>query len=128
MLGAPAYMSRTSEPGRERGGIGAEAHGAAEIAAFGAAFDFVAARPFGEQADDGICAGAEFGGAGVSQVGQVAGAFDDGHLHAEADAEERDAAFAGEAYGGDLAFRAAFAEAAGDEDAVHVLEAGDGVG
>ena len=45
-------------------------------------------------------------------------AFDAGHLHAEADAEEGDAALAGEVDAGDLALAAALAEAAGDEDGV----------
>ena len=54
--------------------------------------------------------------------GGVPRAFDAGHLHAEADAEERHVALAGEADAGDLAFRAALAEPAGHEDRVHRLE------
>jgi hypothetical protein len=53
-----------------------------------------------------------------------AGAFDAGHLHAEADAEEGHAAQPREFDGGDLALRAALAEAAGDEDGVARLELG----
>ena len=60
--------------------------------------------------------------------GQVAGAFDDGHLHAEADAEEGDVALAGETHGFDFADGAALAEAAGDEDAVHAVKLLHGVG
>ena len=107
-------------------GVGADAHGAAHVAAGAAAFDFVAAGPLREKADDGVFGRAEFGAGRVWNVGEVSGALDDGHLHAEADAEERDAVRAGEADGFDLAFGAAFAEAAGDEDAVHVFELGDG--
>ena len=50
--------------------------------------------------------------------------LDAGHLHAEADAEERHLALAGELGREDLAFRAALAEAAGHQDAVHLLEPG----
>jgi hypothetical protein len=45
-----------------------------------------------------------------------------GHLHAEADAEIGHLALAREADAGDLAFRAALAEAAGHEDAVARLQ------
>ena len=48
----------------------------------------------------------------------VAGELDHRALHAQADAEERNAALAGVADRLDLAFDAALAEAAGNEDAV----------
>ena len=65
---------------------------------------------------------AEFGRGRAGNTGRVARAFDAGHLHAEADAEERHLALAREANRGDLAFRAALAEPAGHQDAVHRLE------
>src|SRR3546814_13705141 len=52
----------------------------------------------------------------------TARAFDAGHLHSKANAEERHLLLAGEADAGDLAFRPAFAKAAGHEDAVHRLK------
>ena len=52
----------------------------------------------------------------------MAGEFDDRHLHAETNAEKRDAILARVADGGNLAFAAAVAEAAGNENAVSLLE------
>ena len=52
------------------------------------------------------------------QADDVAGELDRRALHAQADAEERNLALAGEADRLDLAFDAALAEAAGHEDAV----------
>ena len=52
----------------------------------------------------------------------VAGKLDDGALQAEADAEERDPALAGEADGLDLARDAAVAEAARHQDAVDAAQ------
>ena len=50
--------------------------------------------------------------------GDVAGVFDRGALHAEADAEERHLVFARVLNGVDHALNAALAEAAGNQDAV----------
>ena len=58
----------------------------------------------------------------------VPGPFDARHLHAEADAEEGHLALAGELHAGDLAFAAALAEPARDEDAMQRLEFGGEVG
>ena len=55
------------------------------------------------------------------KLDDVAAEFDHGALHAQANAEKRNAAFAGEANGFDFAFDAAFAEAAGHQ---HAVEAG----
>ena len=57
----------------------------------------------------------------------VAGGVDHRHLHAEADAEIGHVAVARKPGGADLALGAALAEAAGHEDAMHVLEIGGGV-
>ena len=58
------------------------------------------------------------------EAADVAGELDGGDLHAEADAEIRDLVFAGVLGGQDLALGAAVAEAAGNEDAVHVADDG----
>src|SRR5687767_9823452 len=102
--------------------VGAEAHGAAEIAAGGAFLELVAAHPFGHQADHRLRAGTELRRAGVLHADQIAGRLDHRHLHPETDAEVRDLALAREAGGVDLAFRAALAEAAGHQDAVYAFE------
>ncbi len=109
--------------GAEHGFIGAQAHGAAEIAlGVAALLEAFGAHPFGDQADHGLLRLAEFGAARAFEPGGVPRRLDAGHLHAQANAEEGDASLAGEADRGDLAFRAALAEAAGDEDAVDRLE------
>ena len=53
---------------------------------------------------------------------RIARRLDAGHLHAKADAEIRNLAFAGEFGGQDLAFRAALAKAAGHQNAVDLFE------
>ena len=75
----------------------------------------------------GSVARPELGGAGLGDADQVARRLDHRHLHAEADAEVGHAARAREAGRQDLALRAALAEAAGHQDAVHVLQVGRGV-
>ena len=57
-----------------------------------------------------------------SMPGHVARELGHRDLHAEADAEVRHAALAREPRGADLALHAAHAEAAGDQDAVALLE------
>ena len=64
----------------------------------------------------------ELGRVGVAGPDDLAREFDDGALQAEAQAEVRDAVFAGEVGGQDLALDAAVAEAARDEDAGDALE------
>src|SRR5690606_22702452 len=100
----------------------AEPHGAAEVAGRPALLEHVALEPFGHQADDRLLRLAELGRGRVLDAGERAGRLDAGHLHAEADAEVRHLALAGELGSEDLAFRAALAEAAGHEDAVDLLE------
>jgi hypothetical protein len=57
---------------------------------------------------------------GVRQAADVAGEFDDGHLEAEAQAQIGNLIFAGVADALDLAFGAADAEPAGNDDAVTI--------
>src|SRR5690606_10722313 len=110
--------------GLQRRLIGAQAHGAAQVAAGGALHPFVALRPFGHQAYDRLLGRTEFGGGRLREAGQVPGRLDHRHLHAEADAEVRNPPLAGEAGRLDLALGPARAEAAGHEDRVRPLQAG----
>src|SRR3546814_5214754 len=105
----------SSDLGHQVAFIGAETHGAAEVAAGVAGLAQVAAHPLGEQADHRFGARSELGRAGALDAGEVPRDLDARHLHAEADAEIRNAALAGEGDRGDLALRAALAEAAGQD-------------
>src|SRR5260221_403612 len=107
--------------------IGAQAHGAAEIAAGRALLQHVAAHPLGHEPDHRVLARPELGRARAREPGQVARRLDHRHLHAEADAEKRHAPLAREARRLDLALGAALAEAAGDEDAVDAFDLDDRV-
>ena len=69
-----------------------------------------------------LAARVEFGGVGVGDAADVAGEFDDGHLEAQAQPEIRHLILAGIADAFDLAFGAADAEPAGDDDAVHIAQ------
>ena len=95
--------------------VGAEPHGAAHVG------DLLL---LGQQVDD-----RERRSAGRTRVefapamsDHVAGEVGDRHLHAEADAQVRDALLARDPGGGDLALDAALAEAARDQDAVGLLD------
>ena len=82
----------------------------------------VAAHPLRHQADDRLARGPNSVEPASFDAGEIARRLDDRHLHAEADAEIRHVALAREARRLDLAFRAALAEAAGHENAVHIFE------
>src|SRR5438309_4434866 len=90
----------------ELGGIGAEPHGAAEVAAGGALLQPLLAHPLGDHADHRLSGIAKLGGRGLADAGEVPRPLDARHLHAEADAEERDVALASEGDGCDLALAA----------------------
>lgn len=64
------------------------------------------------------------GAVGLLPTEDVAGELDDGHLHTEADAEERNIVLTSVTSGDDLALDAAIAEARGDDDALKTLELG----
>src|SRR5580658_3038732 len=101
--------------GFEFAGPRAEAHSAAH---------FVNAKEFAQVIDDAVRGvGIALCGVGLFQACYIACVFDGGALHAEADAEIRDFAFAGELNGVDHALDAALAKAAGDEDAVVATQA-----
>ena len=102
--------------------IGAEAHGAAEIALDTASLELVALHPLGHQTDDRFGGRTEFGRVRLLDATEVARGFDDGHLHSEANPEIRQLALARELNGPDFPFGAALAEAARYQNAVHVLE------
>ncbi len=96
-------------------GPGAEAHGAAH---------FIHAEEFAQFVNDAVRRlRIELGAVGLLEAGGVAGVFDGGALHAEADAEEGNFVFTGELDGVDHALNAALAEAARNQDAVVALEA-----
>src|SRR5579875_127482 len=116
-----------ARPGHEPRRIGAEAHGAAEIAVGLALLELVALHPFGHQADHRLGAGPELGRARAVEAGQVPRRLDHRHLHAEADAEIRHFPFARESGRLDLAFAAALAESTRHQDAVHAFERAHGV-
>src|SRR5713101_5307273 len=96
----------------EHGRIGAEPHGAAEIAVEAARLRRVTLQPFRHQPDHGLARRAELGRIRLLDAAEVARGFDDGHLHAEANPEIRHLPLTGKLCGLDLAFGTALAEAA----------------
>ena len=75
------------------------------------------------EVDDGVGRLAvELGGVGAGQPAQVAGELDHHRLHAQAQAQAGDLVLAGVAGGGDLALDGPGPEAAGDDDAVDLLQ------
>src|SRR5262249_43469056 len=118
----PAVDFRHPAAALEHCRIGAEPHGAAEVALHAAPLQLVALHPFRHQPDDGFGRGPEFGRVRVLDAAQVACRLDHRHLHAETDAEIRHLTLARELRRLDLAFRAALAETARDENAVDVFE------
>ena len=79
--------------------------------------------PFRNERNDRMRGGAvELGAVRIRQAKHVAPVFDDGHLHAQTDSEIWHALLARELHRLDLAFDAAFAEAAGHENGIHALQ------
>ncbi|CDN42609.1 Uncharacterized protein BN871_BO_00110 [Paenibacillus sp. P22] len=77
----------------------------------------------GEQIDDRIRRRrVDLGAVGSLHADDVPGIFDDGNLHAETDAEERNALLARITDRRDLAFDSPVPEAAGHQNAVHALQ------
>lgn len=108
-LGGPVSFGRQGA-GFHSAGPGSEAHGAAHL------FD---PGEFAELIDDAVRGGGiEFAGVRILQAADIARVLDARSLHAEADAKVGNLFFAGVADGVEHAFDTAFAEAAGDEDAV----------
>src|SRR3546814_2335747 len=68
---------------------------------------------------------AELGARRLVDAARVPRRLDARHLHTETYPEKGHVPFTRKADAGDLAFRSALAEAAGDEDAVHRVEPGD---
>ncbi|MDR6152681.1 hypothetical protein QF021_000770 [Acidovorax delafieldii] len=108
----------------------AQAHGATQVGVLVAGLDgAVGVLPLGDQRDHGVGrGGVELGAVGVGQAGHMAGVFDGGHLHAQADAQVGHLALAGKLGRGDLAFHAALAEATGHQDGVVLGQFGGCVG
>ena len=98
----------------------AQAHGAAQVGILVAGLDAaVGVFPLGDQRDDRVGAvGLEFGAVGIRQTGHMAGEFDGGHLHTQANAQVRHPVLAGKTGRLDLALNAPLAKAAGNQDRV----------
>ena len=106
--------------GRKHAGIGAEPHGAAQVAVLATDFPRAVLVPFRHQPDHGFAFGIQFRAAGVFNAGYVAHGFDYRHLHAETNAEPGNAVFPGIADGGNFAFGAAAAETSRHQNAADV--------
>src|SRR5262245_1158471 len=102
----------------------AEPHRAAHFGLFGALFGrALLVLPLGDQRDHGMRRRpVELGGVRAVQARDVTRVLDDRELHAEADAQVRDAAFARVLDRLDLALDAALAEAAGHQDRVDAVQ------
>ena len=70
----------------------------------------------------------KFLGIGIFQPGHVPGKFNDGALHAKANAEERHALFPRVADGRNFALHPPVAETSGHQDAVTALKVPGGIG
>src|SRR5258705_3928097 len=101
--------------------IGAEAHGAAEIALDTASLELVALHPLGHQTDHRFGGRTEFARVRLLDAAEVARRFDDGHLHSEAHPEIRQLQLGRPLNRADFPFRAALAEAARGQNAVSLL-------
>ena len=110
--------------GNDRAALCAQAHRPAEVGADVALLDAtLAVVPLGDQADHRVRRiGVELGAVGAGQAAHVACELDDGQLHAQADAEIRDAVFARVADCLDLALDPAPAETARNQDGVEAFE------
>src|SRR5215467_6274511 len=121
-LGGAVVNLRYPAAALKDGRIGAKPHGAAEIAVDTAGLEFVALHPLGHQTDHRFGGRTEFGRVCFLDAAEVARRFDHGHLHSKANPEIWHLALARELYGPDFSLSAALAEAARDQNAVHVLE------
>src|SRR5262249_61303992 len=83
---------------------------------------FVALHPLVHQTNHWFGVLPAFGRVCFLDAAEVARRFDDGHLHSEANPEIWHLALARELYRPDFSLGAALAEAARDQNAVHVLE------
>ena len=104
--------------------LSAEAHGAAQVRLLAALLDIaLLVGPLGDEGDDWILGVLlELSRVGARHAGLVASKLNDGALHAEADAEIGNAVLPRVLGGEDLAFNAARAEAARNQDCVEILE------
>src|SRR5207253_5279272 len=85
-----------------------------------------AVEPLGDQRDHRMRrVGVELGAVRAAETGDVAREFDGGELHAEADAQIGNAVLTRIADRAHLALGTALAEAARDEDRVHLLQAAE---
>ena len=94
-------------------GIQTQPHGAALI------FNIHLVR---HQVDDRRNLRPELAAVGILHAADIPGEFDNGALHTQADAEERNLMFPGIANGRNLAFNAPVSETAGNQNAVHACK------
>ena len=104
--------------------IGPESHGTAQIAAGFPLLQAFLGHPFGDQADHRFRGIAKFGRRCRIDPGQIAGRFDTGHLHAQADTEKGNIILAGKFDRSDLAFAAPFTKATGYQYRVERFQLG----
>src|SRR5207248_11316250 len=102
-------------------------HGAAELGLLRALFYATSAvEPLGNQRDHRMRrVGVELGAVRAAQARYIARKFDGGELHAEADAQIGNTVLTRIADRAHLALGTALAEAARDEDRVHLLQAAE---
>ena len=115
--------------GTQRARLRAQAHGAAQVGGGIALFDHaVVVLPFGDEGHHRMRRrGIEFGRVGVCQPDDIARKFDRRDLHAKTNTEIGNFIFAGEFHCRNLAFGAAFAETAGNQNRIHAGECRDAV-
>src|SRR5262245_4212734 len=83
-LGGAVVNLRYPAAALKDGRVGAQPHGAAEIAMQTAGLEFVALHPLGHQTNHWFGGRTEFGRVCFLDAAEVARRFDDGHLHSEA--------------------------------------------
>ena len=125
-LGRCAVDRRTWLPGSSDAGIGAEAHGAAQVAVGLRRSTVVAAGPFGHQADDRVVARPELGRAGALHARPGCAPPRSPPSACRSRCRNRAPCARARTGRGDLALDAALAEAAGHQDAVDALQVMDG--
>src|SRR5688500_11983720 len=95
--------------------VGAQSHRAAHVGVRATFLQPFGTHPFGDQANHRLAGLAELGGRGLADPCGISRAFDAGHLHSKANAEEGHLALACETHAGDLALAAALTEPTWDE-------------
>ena len=102
----------------------AQAHGAAQVGAFAALLDgAIGIFPLGNEGNNGVGrVGIKFGAVGLRQACHVAGVFDGGNLHAQANAQIGHFVLTRIAGSGDFAFYTTLAKAAWHKDGIKLRQ------